>query len=102
MGGCYLFNKQNHINKHGYSSLFTERGIVHYSLTQKAEANIVSPNQSIPLGAVQVCHCKKPFESLRTGLDVIKLEYSLKLKIKCDDRLLAETCLQAANHCTLF
>ena len=36
------------------------------------------------------------------GLEVIKLEFSLKLKIKCNDWLLADTCLQAANHCTLF
>ena len=36
------------------------------------------------------------------GLDVIKLEYSLKLKIKHNDWLLADTCPQAANHCALF
>ena len=36
------------------------------------------------------------------GLKVIKLEYSLKLKIKSNDWLLADTCTQAANHCTLF
>ena len=34
--------------------------------------------------------------------EVIKLEYSLKLKIKHNDRLLADTCLQAANHCAFF
>ena len=37
-----------------------------------------------------------------SGLEVIKLEYSLKLKIKRNDWLLADTCLQAANHCVLF
>ena len=31
-----------------------------------------------------------------------KLEYILKLKIKRNDWLLADTCLQAANHCALF
>ena len=36
------------------------------------------------------------------GLEVIKLEYSLKLKIKHIDWLLADTCPQAANHCALF
>ena len=36
------------------------------------------------------------------GLDVIKLEYSLKLKIKCNDWLLVDTCPQAANHGALF
>ena len=37
-----------------------------------------------------------------TGIEVIKLEYSLKLKIKQNDWLLADTCPQAANHCALF
>ena len=36
------------------------------------------------------------------GLEVIKLEYSLKLKIKRNDWLLADTSPQAANHCALF
>ena len=36
------------------------------------------------------------------GLEVIKLEYSSKLKIKRNDWLLADTCPQAANHCALF
>ena len=33
---------------------------------------------------------------------VVKLEYSLKLKIKRNDWLHADTCPQAANHCALF
>ena len=40
--------------------------------------------------------------SLGPDPEVIKLEYSLKLKIKCDDWLLADTCPQAANHCALL
>ena len=36
------------------------------------------------------------------GLEVIKLEFILKLKIKRNDWLLADTCPQATNHCTLF
>ena len=36
------------------------------------------------------------------GLEAIKLEYSLRLKIKRNDWLLADTCPQAANHCALF
>ena len=36
------------------------------------------------------------------GLEVIKLESSLRFKIKRNDWLLADTCLQAANHCALF
>ena len=35
-------------------------------------------------------------------LEVIKLEFSLKLKIKRKDWLLADTCPQAANPCALF
>ena len=33
------------------------------------------------------------------GLEVIKLEFILGLKIKCNDWLLADT---SANHCALF
>ena len=40
--------------------------------------------------------------ALRSGPEVIKLEFILKLKIKCKDWLLVDTCLQAANHCALF
>ena len=38
----------------------------------------------------------------RTGLEVIKLEFIRRLKIMRNDWLLADTCLQAANHCSLF
>ena len=36
------------------------------------------------------------------GLEVIKLEYSLKLKINPNDWLLADMYPQVANHCALF
>ena len=36
------------------------------------------------------------------GLEVINLEFILRLKIKGNDWLLADTCPQAANHCALF
>ena len=36
------------------------------------------------------------------GLEVIKLEFVLRLKIKYNDWLLADKCPQAANHCALF
>ena len=42
--------------------------------------------------ACSVCPC----------LVVIKLEFILRLKIKRNDWLLADTCPQAANHCALF
>ena len=34
----------------------------------------------------------------QSGLEVIKLEYSLRLKIKCNDWLLADTCPQSAKN----
>ena len=53
-----------------------------------------------------VCDCgiSLPYSLvfLIPGLEVIKLEYSLRLKIKCNDWLLADTCPQAANHYVLF
>ena len=33
------------------------------------------------------------------GPEVIKHEFILKLKIKCNDWLLTDTCPQVANHC---
>ena len=45
-------------------------------------------------------------EGITAGIMVLKLEFILKLKIKCKDWLLADKCpdmcSQAANHCTLF
>ena len=38
----------------------------------------------------------------QSGIEVIKLEYILILKIKRNDWPLADTCPQAANHCALF
>ena len=40
--------------------------------------------------------------TLGPGLDVTKLEYSLRLKIERNNRLLVDTCPQAANLCALF
>ena len=39
---------------------------------------------------------------LQSGLKVIKLEYSLKLKIKHNDLLLVDACPEATNHFALF
>ena len=39
---------------------------------------------------------------MKPGLEVIKLEYSLKLKIKSNDWLLADTRPQAANRRLYF
>ena len=45
---------------------------------------------------------KKLFPQERSVLEVIKLEYRLRLKIKRNDWLLADTRPQEANHCALF
>ena len=41
-------------------------------------------------------------EEERAGPEVIKHKFILKLKIKRNDWLLADTCPQVANHCTLL
>ena len=43
-----------------------------------------------------------PFKTSFTGLEVIKLEFILRLKIKRNDWLFADPCPQAANHCAFF
>ena len=50
---------------------------------------------------IRIHHVDKK-NNMNPGHEVIKLEYSLK--IKCNDWLLADMCRhpQAANHCTLF
>ena len=45
---------------------------------------------------------EKSFITSGPGLQVINFEYSLRLKIKCNDWLPADTCPQAANHCAFF
>ena len=46
--------------------------------------------------------CILKVSNIEPGLEVIKLEFILKLKIKHNDWLLADTCPQTANHCALF
>ena len=48
--------------------------------------------------------CQTVWIKIRTdsGLEILKLEFILRLKIKHNDWLLADTCPQAANHCALF
>ena len=49
-----------------------------------------------------IMRCSKMTFFNGPGLEVIKLEFILRLKIKCIDWLPADTCPQAANHCALF
>ena len=46
------------------------------------------------IGALAIFHI--------SGIEVIKLEFILRLKIKRNDWLLADTCPQADNHCALY
>ena len=46
--------------------------------------------------------CRRYGPYTKPGLEVIKLEFILRLKIKLNDWLLVDTCPQAANHCALF
>ena len=49
------------------------------------------------------CTCTYLFlDRITAGLEVVKLENNLRLKIKHNDWLLADTCPLAANHCALF
>ena len=51
------------------------------------------------------CHlwfCGHKDREERAGFKVIKLKFCHILNIKRNDWLLADTCLQAANHCALF
>ena len=77
----------------------TDQKVVYLSLGTSDKASttgfsIVTKNKMLRLFTVG--------NQRRTGLDVIKLENGLRLKIKRNDWLLADTCPQAANHCALF
>ena len=56
----------------------------------KSHSSIQSKNHGREMSVLGAC------------LEVKKLEFILRLKIKCNDWLLADTCPQAANHCPLF
>ena len=74
--------------------------------------NLDTPTCSLQYisGISNLCSCEGCFEFYLVAnsedkfscLEVIKLEYILRLKIKHNDWLLADTCPQAANHCVLF
>ena len=61
-------------------------------------ALVAGPSKSVVL----LIYCFMYLPVWGSGLEVINLEFILTLKIKCNDWLLADTCLQAANHCALF
>ena len=62
-----------------------DKGHTHMDYYVKIEAELAEDNMSRP-----------------RIIKIIKLEFILRLKIKRNDWLLADTCPQAANHCALF
>ena len=59
-------------------------------------------SKSVVLLLLIYCFMYLPLFVWGPGLEVIKLEFILRLKIKRNNWLLADTCLQAANHCAFF
>ena len=73
-------------------------------MTQRSDAGEAKTrNPSIPRQAVFNWATELPCGIVvYPGLEVIKLEFILRLKIKRNDWLFADTCPQAANRCALF
>ena len=67
----------------------------------RAERSVFGKHDLLSIGHKVDLELTLPF-LLGPGLEVIKLEFNLRLKIKRNDWLLADECPQAANHCTLF
>ena len=64
--------------------------------------NLAFPGHTHLLAAIKLLtNLKQLHDDLffLSGLEVIKLEWSLRLIIKRNDWLLADMCPQAANHC---
>ena len=74
------------------SSLFISKMIAKLHRKQRTTKQNQDPTQNFHKQWGQQQTLRRP------GLKVIKLQYSLKLKIQCNDWLLADTCPQAANH----
>ena len=77
------------------------------SIIAKLVSSVSSPFARVPVQGVPVhkgLNILPKFAIIRSsfGLEVIKLEYRLRLKIKRNDWLLADTCPQTANYCALF
>ena len=78
-------------------SMFFGMDIDLYDETTNLPAKANTSDLNEELGQV----CMSLSDRIRPGLEVIKLEFILKLKIKRNDWLLVDMCPQAANHCTL-
>ena len=71
------------------------------SMIRKYHNHILQSNAWHREKEPQIIYSNKTKKAKQPGLKVIKLQHSLRFKIKCNDWLLADTCPQAANHCTL-
>ena len=101
-----LLNIQSN-NKIKYTNCDKTNKNVYHSQTAKAK-NVLAEHRLAHLKTkITRQHTGERFRqwsslSLRPGLEVIKLEFILRLKIKRNDWLLVDTCPQAANRCALF
>ena len=69
----------------------------------KTHADVSRESKGLKFGLSLHLHSYFVYASSKgSGLKVIKLEFILKLKLKHNDWLLVDTCLQATNHCALF
>ena len=71
------------------------------ALTHVYHASVYTPNLTLSFTLITLKLIQSQIHD-NPGPEVIKLEYSLKLKIKRNDWLIADTCPQAANHYALF
>ena len=65
-------------------------------------SSLIQHNEIVELRHRQPARLTQLYNFQIAGLEVIKLEFILRLKIKRNDWLLADTCPQVANHCALF
>ena len=72
--------------------------------SDQSASSVLIPNYISIMFAISCCYFLVDMCRFKGNPDlkVIKLEYILRLKIKRNDWLIADTCPQSANHCTLF
>ena len=78
----------------------TQGHLGHHSITKDYQFTKLNQNACVLICTISMSDLL--IQPKRSGPEVIKLEFILKLKIKRNDWLLADTCPQAANHCALF
>ena len=69
---------------------------------RQLESHPISSLRAFGSGELKIKSREHSSTASLPGLEVIKPEHILRLKIKCNDWLLADSCPQAANHSALF